>query len=341
MPGSYQLVCESDADGNVGATGGHLYLSPSGNVKPSKDEERLVTEAEKLAKALRKHLANNSPQFRQRFVALLKLAQTGLVGDNANAAVAQAALDTMKTEMIHDEGQDIRKKTLVVLLVVAAIFACLFLFLGFFAKDIINGANVTDRVLAQDDASADAKTRAFQLATGLQRYAWMLGASMIGLWAAFAMRRNFTFEQLFLPEADLLGPVFRAVFVIIATGLLALLCSKKITGFYLGTFTTENSRFRYRKYFDLRDAMWTQPESSCGDHYASRHALCAFVGEDRRRIADQATKKAACAEIWWTIRPRKTMGRTMPGRVRQSGKCGDNERTRRYWASDYAALART
>lgn len=242
MAGSFKLVAESI---NLGEgfpnLPGHIYFSPHDGLVPLIEEQKLKRGIEEVAGILRRFLGTNSPKFRERFAQLLALAQLGLVRGDVKVALLE--LDDMKASLVNDEGQAVRAQYLSRLGLIVITACVIFIVLGFFAYDLMT--LLGDRILVDTYSNSaistqdHTKERILSFAQTFQNYAFMLSAAMPALWLTFALRREFSFEHLFLPERDLLGPLHRVAFVAVATVILAVFCSARIAGVYIGGLSTE------------------------------------------------------------------------------------------------------
>lgn len=219
MPGSFQTVCEAVGVNNLNLPG-HLYFGVLPGANISVEELGLRDDCEAVATVLQTHVGLNNPAFRALFEELLATAQVGLVGAGANPAAAGATLNAFKERLVSSLGPGVRKRYLSSLGRRAIAMATLFVALGLFASRY---ASVIE--LAPDEC---------------RNYCFMLSASMLTVWASFAARRKFSFEEIFLPESDMLAPLHRLVFSAICTLLLAIICSIKMAGFSVGSFSTDN-----------------------------------------------------------------------------------------------------
>jgi hypothetical protein len=189
-------------------------------LKPSKEELKLRNDCERVATVLRDQVPQQ--QFRELFSELLGIAQLGLVGASANPALAATTLSEFKERLVISIGHGVRKKYLTRLGWTTA---------GWAAGFVCCGVIIPLAVQSVKSVSVDAVL--------IRNYGCMLAAAMAGLWISFAVRKDFTFEDLFHPEADLLGPAHRAIFVALCTSVLALICASKVAGVSLGNFTTD------------------------------------------------------------------------------------------------------
>ena len=243
VSGSYSVV--SECSGVQGRTDrpGHLLFVLLDKAKPTLEEQQLRRDIEITAAALRKCLQQNAPSnFRARFDSLVSLAQMGLISPKANVREAYRALDDLKADLVLTEGQEIRTRYLWKLMTLAMFFCAFFSLTFLFAKHV-SGLIIQDLAAPADPIGA--QERAQTLTLGIQSYSIMLFTAMVGLWSSFALRRNFTFEHLFLPENDLLSPLHRILFVICATGILALFCSLNIATITIAKFSTQNLAFSF------------------------------------------------------------------------------------------------
>jgi hypothetical protein len=241
MAGSYQVV--SELVGIKGRTDrpGHLYFSPAPETEPSETEQSFKREVEEVASVLRKLLQTKSPDdFAVRFEELLGLARLGLLVGQGHLAEASSSLRGMKESLVKNEGQHIRSKYLSRLLLIAVVTSVIFLIIFALARSIAEFVTDISPSGGLPGAAAETEAKTNIFAMGVRSYSLMLVGAMIGLWVSFALRKNFTFEHLFLPEDDLLSPIHRTVFVIVATAILALFCSQNIIDFSLWNFQTKN-----------------------------------------------------------------------------------------------------
>lgn len=262
MAGSYLLVVEA-----VGIDGrpdkpGHLYFTPLHGVTPSAEERRFKAECEMIADALRTRvqpIANDT--FRDAFDELLACAQLGLVQGQANLPEASADVADFKLRLVARAGQLVRRRYLNKLLLITTCVALGLLAIGYFAPNLIDNKlqePAVDKSAERDRTAQTTNANPRQVegmrkpiphsnelppAAYLRNYSYMLAAAMLGLWLSFAVRKSFTFEQLYLPEADLLGPVHRVIFVLISTSLLALFCYLNVAGVSFGDFSTQQIPF--------------------------------------------------------------------------------------------------
>lgn len=237
MAGSYQLVAELvRIDGRVDRPG-HLYFSPAPGVETSAEEQAFRTQVEEVATVLRKLTPMNPEEGRERFEELLGLARLGLLVGQGHLADASGALRGMKDSLVKNEGQRVRSKYLSRLLIIALGVSFVFLVSFLFAPRIAEF--VTDVSSSSASSGAEVQHKTQEMATALRSYSLMFVGAMVGLWVSFALRKNFAFEHLFLPEDDLLSPVHRALFVIVTTAVLALFCSQNIIDFSLWNFQTK------------------------------------------------------------------------------------------------------
>jgi hypothetical protein len=258
MAGSYQVVCEANGTCGLPNKPGHLYFSPAQGVTVRAEEQQFKGECEMVADVLRTHVQQTNPaQFREFFAELLACAQLGLVGNEANLSEAQNTLTAFKKRLIVQAGQHFRRRYLNRLLCITSLFAVLFLLSGIFGPRLASGgreAKMTEQHQQNESKTGEGASRERPqpktdepqqgiLSHSIRNYSFMLATAMLGLWLSFALRKSFTFEQLFLPEADLLGPFHRVIFVIFSTSLIALLCYLKVAGVSVGNFSTQEIPF--------------------------------------------------------------------------------------------------
>jgi len=235
--GSYKLVCEHAGLQGRAEMPGHLFFVLVDGAKPTDQETKLKRDVETTATACRKFLQTSAPKrFRERFDALLSLAQVGLLAPTANPVEASSTLENLKEDMVLIEGQEIRTRYLWNLLKLAVLFCCLFLIIFFVAVPV--SRFLYANVFGTNGEEADSKN-VQSIAQAIHSYSLMLLTAMVGLWVSFALRRNFKFDELFLPENDLLSPLHRVLFVICATSILALFCSLNFVGVSIATFETK------------------------------------------------------------------------------------------------------
>lgn len=154
-------------------------------------------------------------RFREYFNHLLSLAQTGLVGETANPALAQRALDGLKQDITAREAGRIKNGYMKKL--------------GFWALIGIVGLSIL--LVVFWFANVPIWPRSLTV--------FEIGA-LLGVWLSFGTRKPvLKFEELHILEEDRLEPVVRLAFAGILAGTLALVFFLRVVNVKLGAVSTD------------------------------------------------------------------------------------------------------
>ena len=169
------------------------------------EQYALRDEIDQTLTVLRILFPSGDSRFREYFVPLLALAQTGLVGDFAQPALAVRALSSLKAEIVAREAGQVKNAYMrrlgwtALLFAVPAIAAAVWL--SSFHHDLLM----------------------------LSNFLLLWAGCMVGVWLSFGARKTvLRFEELHVLEQDRLEPAIRLLFAGLLTLLLGLLFHLKV-----------------------------------------------------------------------------------------------------------------
>ena len=156
-------------------------------------------------------------RFEEYFRPLLSLAQLGLVGNSANPALSQRALDSLKFEIVSREGGTIKNGYMKKLGLASLILGLPAVFLGILIRNFAPDLNT------------------------LESFLFLWTGCMAGVWLSFGARKiQINFEELGILEQDRLNPSIRLIFAGLLTLIIGLLIATRTLVLQLGDFTTAN-----------------------------------------------------------------------------------------------------
>lgn len=181
------------------------------------EQLQLRDEIDQALTVIRMLFPDNNSQFEEYFRPLLSLAQTGLVGESADARLASRALLTLKNEIVAREGGRIKNQYMKKLGIYAFCMALPTVIIGVCLYKIYPVLNV------------------------LTSFLFLWSGCLAGVWLSFGARKIFIkFEDLNILEKDRLNPIIRLVFTGLLTLIIGLLLSTKAIVINIGGITTEN-----------------------------------------------------------------------------------------------------
>ena len=186
-----------------------VFHSLANSTAPIPDDQvALMSAIEQTIPVLRKVFQGRHSEFSRYFNNLLSLAQGGLVGSDAQPAVAQRALLNLRTEVVDNEAERVKTRYMAKLGKLAAFFALP-------AIVIAAAAHVagTFPILISEHG--------FVSAAIVENLGWFVTACAVGVWLSFGVRKQaIGFFDLDVPEKDYLSPVMRLAFAeVMALGL--------------------------------------------------------------------------------------------------------------------------
>ena len=174
------------------------------------DFQNLYVKIEKTLNII-KTLKNTSEEIKENyFEELLSIAQVGLVGEKANPNIAKKALELLKDEIIIVEGQRIKNEYIKDLGIKASILIGILtiLYIG-----IHNNSSIRT----------------------IENYIMVFIGSIIGTWVSFGARKvNITFEQLSIPEEDMMDTWIRLIYIGISSMIFMLFLNTGIVKIEIG-----------------------------------------------------------------------------------------------------------
>lgn len=178
----------------------HFETLPDADAGPiPQDQLDLKDDVERTLTVLRAIFPEGDVRFGGYFRQLLSLAQTGLVGEHANAIVGKQALSSLKNDITIREGGRIKNKYMRMLGIRALVLG----------------------------SPALAVALALHLLPGrydfLQNFLGLWAGCCAGVWLSFGTRKNvLQFEDLAIPEEDRMEPAVRLIFAGLLTIILGL-----------------------------------------------------------------------------------------------------------------------
>lgn len=153
------------------------------------DQKNLYVEIEKTISILESLYATNEIIKQKYFLKLFSLSEAGLVGPSAQPNLAQKSLDSLKEEILINEGPRIKSNYMLTL----GICALILLVLSFVIMYIFNINNYHF----------------------LLKYTYAFMGAMPGTWISFGARKiEFCFEDLSIIEKDkIINPIIRLIFI--------------------------------------------------------------------------------------------------------------------------------
>lgn len=203
-----------------------FQLSPTADQEIPVDQQDLLFDVQATVDVVKVLYQDANSLYATYFDQLLKLAQVGLVGENAQPLLAKKALEQLKNEIVNRESGKVKNKYLKKLGVKALWFGMPALLLGV----AFNGV-FCKLPLFCETSCIDYKC--------LANFLILWAGTMSGVWLSFAITRTYIgFGDLVIIEKDRLEPSLRLVF----TGLLAiifgLLFVKKVIEIKLGDLSS-------------------------------------------------------------------------------------------------------
>jgi hypothetical protein len=181
------------------------------------EQQTLKNRIERTLSSFRTIYATNEPKFNEAFAKLLSLSQVGLVGPKASVAVADAALDSLQSEIVDREAGRVKNDYMVKLGSWALIFGSVAVTL-YFVLDIYGSCFPKQFYHYRTF---------FLLWTGC----------MIGAWCSFASRKvALAFFDLGQLEEDRIDPPLRLIFAGLLTSILGLVFVTGFANLVIGTF---------------------------------------------------------------------------------------------------------
>jgi hypothetical protein len=193
---------------------------------PSEEQTTLVNEIERTLRVLRQLFDGRDADFGRYFDPLLSLAQGGLVGDNAQPAIARRALVELKTEVLEREAGRVKNRHMVRLGRAAALLGIPSLLVGLAARVASTFPEVASKhgVITGDAAG---------------NCAFLIAGCAAGVWVSFGARKaQLVFEDLSVPEHDHLYPATRLAFTALLTAALGLLFHSGAAEVKIGTVSS-------------------------------------------------------------------------------------------------------
>jgi hypothetical protein len=187
------------------------------------EQQQLKNEIERTLSALRIIYAEGtSGKFNEAFAKLLSLAQVGLVGQKPATSVAEAALDSLKSEIVDREAGRVKNDYMIKLGKWALAFCLIGLILYLLA--------------GIDSGTIPAQVRSYR------NFLLLWSGSMIGVWCSFASRKVImSFFDLARIEEDRVDPPLRLIFTGLLTSILGLIFVTGFANIVVGTF--EGAKF--------------------------------------------------------------------------------------------------
>lgn len=177
-----------------------ILFEPVGSGDPPGPQRELHARVERTLSVVRGLLSRErmtKTEFTQYFVQLLSLAQSGLVGDGAAPDRALQTLDNVRAEVTNRYSGRVKNDHLMALGAWALAFS---------------GVGVAITLLTDMPA--------------MNAFATLWIGAMVGVWLSFAHRkREFAFDDLYIPEKDHLSPALRLVFAGCLTIIIGILAS--------------------------------------------------------------------------------------------------------------------
>lgn len=148
------------------------------------------------------------------FKKLLSLSQAGLVGNTAQPDLAFASLAELKAEMVLVEGRRIKNKYMLQL-GVKVMISCILGWVLYFI------------------------TKSFETIQPCSIYCLVMTGAFIGTWISFGARKfNITFEQLSLPEEDMMSQWIRLIYIGVCSAIFVLFLNTQVISIELGGLST-------------------------------------------------------------------------------------------------------
>ena len=185
------------------------------------EQQQLKNEIERTLSALKTIYVPGS-KFNEAFAKLLSLAQVGLVGATPATSVAEAALDSLKNEIVDREAGRVKNGYMVKLGKWALAFCAVGILLYWLVG--INCAWIPRQVRAN------------------QNFLLLWSGCMVGVWCSFASRKVImSFFDLARIEEDRIDPPLRLIFSGLLTSILGLIFVTGFANIVVGTF--EGAKF--------------------------------------------------------------------------------------------------
>jgi hypothetical protein len=173
------------------------------------EQQSLKNRVERTLSTLRTIYAASDPEFNEAFAKLLTLSQVGLVGPKASVSVAEAALDSLQSEIVDREAGRVKNDYMLKLGLWALCFSIVAVILYFVLDSY--GSFFSQKIY---------RYRTFFL---------LWTGCMVGAWCSFASRKVvLTFFDLGQLEEDRIDPPLRLIFAGMLTSILGLVF---VTGF--------------------------------------------------------------------------------------------------------------
>lgn len=185
------------------------------------DQQRLKNEIERTLSALRVlYVVSAGGKFDEAFAKLLSLAQVGLVGPSPSTSVAEAALESLKNEIVDREAGRVKNDYMIKLGKWALGFCIAGVVLYFLSGTDWSPSQFRD----------------------YRNFFLLWSGCMIGVWCSFAARKAvLTFFDLARIEEDRLDPPLRLIFSGLLTFILGLIFLTGFANVVVGTF--EGTKF--------------------------------------------------------------------------------------------------
>jgi hypothetical protein len=180
-----------------------------------KNQMKLFAESDRVNMILKDLYKNDDSLYRKYSEQLLTLSQAGLVGDNAQPDLGLVALQTLKDDVVNNEGGRVKNKYMIRL----GGIALLSVVIAIIAIMILNSNNMTS----------------------ISAYLYVWIGAMPGLWISFGVRKlNISIEDLECLEKDMMSPLIRIIFIGLTSLVFALMLKLGIINFSVGTFNSAN-----------------------------------------------------------------------------------------------------
>ncbi|NFT58433.1 hypothetical protein FDF33_14810 [Clostridium botulinum] len=199
--------CDYDIECNI--------ISKYAQNKIPEEQEKLYIYVEQFTSIIKSLNMTNKGIKNEYFNKVISIAQSGLTGPNAQPILAMKSLDSLKEEIVINEGGRIKNSYMI--------------YLGIVALAIILIGTVLVWIFNRYK---------FYL---FNKYIFVFQGSMIGAWISFGARKvELKFEELSIIENDRLNPIIRLIFIGISSVVLLLFINSEIITFSVGGFKSEN-----------------------------------------------------------------------------------------------------
>lgn len=179
------------------------------------EQEKLYNYIEKFTSIIKSLNGTNKNIKYEYFNKVVSIAQSGLVGPNAQPKLTINALDSLKEEIIINEAGRIKNSYM--------------RYLGFIALIIVLIGTVLVWIFNK-----------YKLYF-INKFIFVFQGSMIGAWISFGARKvELKFEELSIIENDRLNPIIRLIFIGISSVVLLLFIDSEIITFSVGGFKSQN-----------------------------------------------------------------------------------------------------